>query len=226
MLPAAVLAVVALVPLTVLLSTVLVLGWQLQVIETASMEPRISAGSLAVVEPIDAADVRVGMTIVFEDPSSRDRLVAHRAVGRLPGKRLLWTTQGDANRAPDAYPVSASAIQGRVRWTVPHLGSIASALHTRVTAVALIGLPIALLVVTEIAVTLRRRRRPPSVAILGSTVYAVREALAGADHTSGAFVDVFARREDAEAFVTVASSDARSFRTLARRRADARREPR
>src|SRR5262245_35314850 len=140
--------------------TVLLLGWQLQVIETGSMEPRIAAGSLAVVEPIDAADVRAGMVIVFDDPAERGRLVAHRAVARLPGRRPIWQTQGDANARPDAYPVHAPAIQGRVRWTIPRVGSIAAALHTPITAVLLVGVPLLLLVVTELVALRRRRRRP------------------------------------------------------------------
>ena len=45
LLPAAVLGIVVLVPLAVLMITVLLLGWQLQVIETGSMAPRIPAGS-------------------------------------------------------------------------------------------------------------------------------------------------------------------------------------
>jgi signal peptidase I len=140
------------------MSTVLLLGWQLQVIETASMAPRLPAGSLAVVEPIDAADVRAGMTVVFEDPAGGGRLVAHRAVKRLPSEGLpVWQTKGDANAEADAYPVHASAIRGRVRWGIPHLGSVTSALHGPLTVIVLVGVPLAVLVATELA-ALRRRR--------------------------------------------------------------------
>jgi hypothetical protein len=41
------------------------------VIETGSMGPRYPAGSLAIVEPFDPADVRPGMTVVFENPLQR-----------------------------------------------------------------------------------------------------------------------------------------------------------
>lgn len=139
--------------------TVLLLGWQLQVIETGSMAPRVPAGSLAVVEPIDAADVRSGMTVVFEDPAGRGRLVAHRAVKRLPSEGLpVWQTKGDANREADPFPVQATAIRGRVRWAVPHLGGIASSLHGPWTVVVLVGAPLAILAGTEVW-ALRRRRR-------------------------------------------------------------------
>lgn len=158
LLPAAVLGIVVLVPLAVLMITVLLLGWQLQVIETGSMAPRIAAGSVAVVEQIDAADVRAGMVIVFEDPARHGRLVAHRAVKRLPGEGPVWQTRGDANASPDPYPVHAQEITGRVRWTIPRLGSVASALDTPITPALLIGLPLLLLAASEIADHRRRRR--------------------------------------------------------------------
>ena len=115
-LPLAALGVAGLLPPAVLLTTVLLLGWQLQVIQTGSMEPRFPAGSLAGVEPLDPADVRAGMTVVFADPGNPGRLVAHRAVKRLPGDLPVWRTKGDANAEPDPFPVHAAAVRGRVRY--------------------------------------------------------------------------------------------------------------
>ena len=209
MLPAAALGVAVLLPLAVLMGTVLLLGWQLQVIETASMEPRLPAGSLAVIEPLDAADVRAGMTIAFEDPAGRGRLVAHRAVKRLPGDLPVWQTKGDANAEADPFPVHAAAIRGRVRWAIPRLGSIASALHTPATVVALVGVPLALLATTEV-ITFRRRRRAQT-AELGNALalphdhhlrlYAIRDPSSSHNDPLRAYLDVFLRREDAERFV-------------------------
>lgn len=204
-LPAAVLGIVVLVPLALLMITVLLLGWQLQVIETGSMAPRIATGSLAVVEPIDAAGVRAGMVIVFEDPAQRGRLVAHRAVKRLPGEGPVWQTRGDANTTPDAYPVHAAAIQGRVRWTIPRLGSVASALSTPITPALLIGVPLLLLAAFEI-VDLRRRRRAPAnggTATFPETVrvYAIHDVSTTADQPRSGFVDVFSRHEQARQYV-------------------------
>jgi hypothetical protein len=79
-LPVAALAVAALLPLAAFLGTAFVKGWKFQPIETGSMAPRYPAGSLAIIEPLDPADVRPGMTVVFEDPLVRGRLVAHRVV--------------------------------------------------------------------------------------------------------------------------------------------------
>jgi signal peptidase I len=146
-----------LVPLAALLGTAFLMGWKFQTIETGSMAPRYPAGSLAIIEPFDAADVRPGMTVVFEDPLVRGRLVAHRIVKRLPGSSPVWETKGDANAESDPAPVHATAIQGRVRWAVPGLGRVVSALDGGWAVALLVGVPVAILLLTEIAAVRRRR---------------------------------------------------------------------
>ncbi len=147
------------VPAVMLLGTVVVLGWQLQVIETASMAPAFPEGALAVVEPVDPADVRAGMTLVFQDPAQPDRLVSHRAVHRMPGELPVWQTKGDANATADPLPVHPGAIRGRVRWVIPRLGGAAAALRGTRSPLVLVGVPLALLAVSEIRSLLRRRSR-------------------------------------------------------------------
>jgi signal peptidase I len=69
-------------PVTILLVSAWLLGWQLQVVQSGSMAPPYSVGSLLVVQPIDASDVEVGMAIVFEDPQTEGLFITHRVVGR------------------------------------------------------------------------------------------------------------------------------------------------
>jgi signal peptidase I len=158
-LPVAVLAVVVLVPLAVLLGTAVSMGWKFQAIETASMAPRYPAGSLAIIEPLDPADVRPGMTVVFEDPLVRGRAVAHRVVKRLPGPSPVFSTKGDANAETDPAPVHATAIQGRVRWAIPGAGRVVSEAHGGWAIAFLVGLPLALLALTEAAAMRRRHTK-------------------------------------------------------------------
>jgi hypothetical protein len=104
------------------------------------------------------------MTVVFEDPFVRGRLVAHRVVKRLPGSSPVWATKGDANAESDPAPVHAAAIQGRVRWAVPGLGRAVSGLHGGWAVVLLVGVPLAILLFTELAAVRRRvklRQAPP-----------------------------------------------------------------
>ncbi len=156
--PTGVLGFVVLAPIAALLATTWVLGWRLQVVETSSMRPLYPEGSLVAVEPIDAASVESGMVVVFRDPVYRDRLIAHRAVKRLPGEQPRWQTQGDANRDPDPWPVSAEDVRGRVRWGVPGLGRVVSALSGWRGAALLIGGPLGLLALSEWSAHVRRRQ--------------------------------------------------------------------
>ena len=149
-----------LLPLAVFLGTAVLLGWRFQPIETGSMAPRYPAGSLAIVEPVAAAELRPGMTVVFEDPLVGGRLVAHRLVKRLPSRSVMWATKGDANAESDPAPVSSTAIQGRVRWAIPGLGRVVSGFHGGWAVVLLVGVPLGTLLCTEIAALLRRRREP------------------------------------------------------------------
>ena len=141
--------------LVVLLGVAFLMGWKFQPIETASMAPRIPAGSLAVVGPIEATDVESGMTIVFVDPQAPDRLVAHGVVKLLPGTAPAWQTKGEANAEADPFPVHASAIQGHVLLAIPLLGHLVTALRGPQAVLILVGLPLAALIASE----LRDRRR-------------------------------------------------------------------
>ncbi len=158
LLPVAALAVAVLLPLAVLLGSAFLMGWRFQPLESGSMAPQHPLGSLAVVEPIDAAGVSVGMTIVFVDPLDPGRLIAHRAMQQMPAEPGSWQTKGDANLQPDDVPVQATMVRGRVAWSIPGLGSVVTAIRGGPAIVLLVGLPLAILVVTEIR-DLRRRRR-------------------------------------------------------------------
>ena len=155
---AAVLVAGVLLPLALALAAAAHLGWRLQVIETGSMAPAYPAGSLVVVTPVDKPALRPGLTVVFEDPLVRGRWIAHRLVKRLPSRSPMWMTKGDANAESDPAPVSSHAVQGRVRWAVPHLGRVVSFASGGPAIAALVGIPLALLLITELT-ALRRRRR-------------------------------------------------------------------
>jgi signal peptidase len=135
-----------------------IMGWKLQIVRTASMQPLYPPGTLLVVEPIDASQVSPGMVLVFRDPSRPDRLVAHRVVNRLPGEQPRWQTQGDANRDPDPWPVDPADVRGRVRWGIPGLGDVVSAATAWPGAVVLVGGPLGLLAVSELAAHHRSQR--------------------------------------------------------------------
>lgn len=77
----------------------------------ASMAPSIRPGSAVPVLPIRlVGDPRAGDVVVYRGPERQ--WIIHRVVG---GDRFRgWTTQGDANRNPDAVPVKPDQIVGIV----------------------------------------------------------------------------------------------------------------
>ncbi|KRE98069.1 S26 family signal peptidase [Nocardioides sp. Soil777] len=93
---------------------------------TGSMQPGMPPGTLVVVRPIDPADVAVGTVITYQLESGRPTVVTHRVTGIGVDARgeLRYTTQGDANSAPDAQTVRPVQVRGARWYAVPHLGRV------------------------------------------------------------------------------------------------------
>jgi signal peptidase len=158
LLPLGAIAVATLVPLAIFLGTTWLQGRTLHVVESGSMEPAYPVGSALVVSPVEPSAVRVGMTITFQDPTAPARLVSHRVVEVIERPNgYFFRTRGDANLAADPFPVSGSALRGRVVWHVPKLGSVLLELRWPRGFIALVGVPGLALLLTEIV---RHRRRP------------------------------------------------------------------
>jgi signal peptidase I len=133
------------------------------------MEPALPRGSLAVVQPAEPSRIVPGVTIVFADRFDPTRLIAHRVVRALPGDPPRWETKGDANRTVDAAPVPIGEVRGIVGWAVPGLGFVVTTLRGAPAVILLVGLPLALLAVTEISDRRRRTGGPatPSPGAIG-----------------------------------------------------------
>ena len=145
--------VAVLLPLATFLTAAWLLGWQLQVVQSGSMDPTYPVGSLLVVGAVDPAAVEPGSAIVFRDPSDAARQVTHRVVAIASGDGLAFITKGDANVTRDVVPVPASNVIGRPLWSVRHLGALLDWVAWP-RSLLLILIPAALLVLDD-----RRRRR-------------------------------------------------------------------
>ena len=78
----------------------------------SSMAPFIHDGDLLTIAPVDAASLEIGDVALYR--TRRDRIIAHRVVGRTTqGGELVLETRGDARLASDR-PVPADCILGRV----------------------------------------------------------------------------------------------------------------
>jgi signal peptidase len=132
------LLVLALAAVAALLLAVVVLplalGWVPLTVLSGSMEPTVPTGSQVVVAPLegedDAAGLSTGDVVTFMPRPDDPTLVTHRIVGvAVDGEgRRSFTTQGDANAAPDAEPVTATQLRGLVKYHVPWAGYAATLL--------------------------------------------------------------------------------------------------
>lgn len=143
---AALLAVLALLLLFLLLQSRLtgaepsLAGYRICYIRSGSMEPAVKVGSLTVVQPLAAEEIRSGDIITFRGESGGS-LITHR-VEHLADKNdaLLFYTRGDANNVLDPQPVSPEQLVGRVALTVPYLGYLFGYIQTRKGLALLFGL--------------------------------------------------------------------------------------
>lgn len=138
--------------------------WNLNVINGGSMEPAIEMGSLTVVKPVDADDIRVGDIILFRTSSVSEIYTTHRVYEIANNEGIFsFRTKGDANEDPDSDLIKAENIIGRVWITVPYAGHFMEFIRKPVGFAIVFGIPAALLIMLEMrniyrnAKTIRRR---------------------------------------------------------------------
>ena len=93
---------------------------------TQSMEPTFPTGTLVVVKPIDAADIRIGDPITYQIESGKPEVVTHRVLSITSTNvgGLSFITKGDNNDAPDENPVVPDQVRGKVWYSVPYIGYV------------------------------------------------------------------------------------------------------
>lgn len=114
-----------LVSLMVLLAALLwgfkLLGMDVFVVQSGSMEPAYHVGSLVYVKPVDAAQLEAGDVITFDLGGGVRG--THRIVEVLDEDgTLAFRTKGDNNDHADYNPVLPEDIIGQVKFTIPYLG--------------------------------------------------------------------------------------------------------
>lgn len=101
------------------------LGYKTYAIETGSMEPTIKQGSMIYVKPCEnIEDYQVGDIVTFTD-NTKKQSFTHRIV-EIDMQDQLFSTKGDANKIEDLEPTSAVYAVGKVKMSIPYLGSVAS----------------------------------------------------------------------------------------------------
>lgn len=118
------------------------------VVQSGSMEPSISTGSIVMVAPKDT--YMIGDIITFKNVADAKAPITHRVADiRVEQGKQTYLTKGDANNAPDAREVSPSEVLGKVLFHVPYLGYGVGAAKTPYGFSVLIILPAAILIFDE-----------------------------------------------------------------------------
>ncbi|NKT14581.1 signal peptidase I [Rhodococcus hoagii] len=90
---------------------------------TGSMCPTYRLGTVLVVREQGSESLRVGDSITFEwDPGSSTTVTHRSSRWAHPARRAPFTTQGDANPAPDPAAVTSTQIRGKVWYAIPYGG--------------------------------------------------------------------------------------------------------
>lgn len=109
---------------------------------TGSMRPAMPPGSMAVLVPVDPADLAVGDVITFEAPIDGHPVVTHRIIHLVErGEHPVIQTQGDANASPDPWMARiSSAPAWRRAAVVPAAGWLIQALRSPLLRLAMLYL--------------------------------------------------------------------------------------
>lgn len=144
------------------------LRWESFIVTSASMTPTIPVGSVVVVDPSAAQTMQVGDIGTFNQIESQMR-VTHRVIEVQggAGANRVYITKGDATRTTDG-PRSVNTAIGKVQYTVPWVGYIATSVNEPQIRYPLIGLIVVLGGISY----LRSRRQGVAIQVAPTGAYA------------------------------------------------------
>lgn len=97
-------------------------------IQTGSMEPTYPPGTMVVIKPTPAEDLRPGDVVTYQLRSGEATVVTHRITQQLRTAEgnLLFITQGDNNPVADQTPVQPVQVRGKLWYALPWIGWVAT----------------------------------------------------------------------------------------------------
>ena len=117
-------------------------GYQMLIVRSGSMEPTIHTGSAVLVQPVPPESLRIGDVITFERTDGAVAVVTHRVVGKVEGAATpTFQTKGDANNTPDPYTVNYRGTGWKVVASLPFAGYAMNWLSSPGARAVLIGAP-------------------------------------------------------------------------------------
>jgi signal peptidase I len=132
------------------------LGWvRLLVVKSGSMAPEIPVNSLLLIVPRQSifnneSVYRTGEVISFK-PVGTKAFVTHRIVGvSQRSGQTLYETKGDGNTSNDPKLIPQSSVFGKMVFSLPGLGNLASFLNSFLGLFLIVVLPASLVILYEV----------------------------------------------------------------------------
>lgn len=121
------------------------------VVQSASMEPTISTGSLILTKYIAPQEIKQKDIITFIRPDKNREFITHRVTKISQNDSLIiLQTKGDNNKAADEWKLAGGGVIGKVVYTIPLLGYLFAFIQTKVGIFFFILLPAVYIIVDEI----------------------------------------------------------------------------
>lgn len=130
-----------------------IFGYSVLTVETGSMEPVYSVGSMVVVKDVGIDTLKVGDDICFysKDPAILDKPNTHRIyrIELNKNSERYFVTKGVANSKPDDYTVDRTQLIGKVVGHSDIFGKILKFITTGWVMFLVLILPLMVIVCTE-----------------------------------------------------------------------------
>jgi signal peptidase len=106
-------------------------GYQVLVVRSASMAPTIAIGDVVLVDAVPASSIKVGDVVTRPASPEWGESLTHRVQRvTVQDAGLRVETRGDANQDPERWTVPADATLGRQVGQIPSIGRLVLALRS------------------------------------------------------------------------------------------------
>ena len=135
---------------------------EIKIVQSGSMEPTISTGSLVVIRPVDTYNL--GDIITFGPDTKTQVPITHRIVEKNGnGAATHYTTKGDANNDVDPRTIRKADVIGKTLFSIPYLGYLLDFAKKPLGFVILICIPAAVVLYDEVMRIMVEVKKQPSV---------------------------------------------------------------
>lgn len=126
-------------------------NYKLLVVQSGSMEPALSRGSVVIVVP--AKEYSIGDIVTFQKDSLPKSTVTHRINDKKESNgKIAFVTKGDANNVADSDLLYQDRIVGKVMMGIPFLGYPVNFAKTQLGFLLIVIIPAIVIIYSEFLV--------------------------------------------------------------------------